>query len=244
MCKLNSVEEWFRWKLSEEVLKKYELNKIKYKSVEEENRDLAKVLGWKGEIDVLYSFLLLYKLGLQVVNETRFKQIKTEVKNKWGIQRLNESCPEFIFICSQDAAYTDFNNCPEIVKFVKLYFSIGNVIPIWPGGNEARGKKGVYDMPEFFFNKDDIWTKTLIEEYKNIHLDSIINNDKFLVCRQKESTGYTIKGYSGIFKDIREFKKLIMSNNQIYFDYLIRRNNVIIKREEQLNKYIKDKNIK
>lgn len=57
-----------------------------------------------------------------------------------------------MFKCSKNKEFVLLNNSPELLDFLKLYYSIGNVIPMWPGGNEVRGKKGIYDLPELFFN--------------------------------------------------------------------------------------------
>lgn len=78
--KIESVEEMFRWKLSEKILNQYGLKKLYYKSVEDVNRSLTESLNWPKELDVLYSFLLVYKLGLITINENRFLEIKEEMK--------------------------------------------------------------------------------------------------------------------------------------------------------------------
>lgn len=224
--KVDSIEKMFRWKLNKRQCDKYQIEHINRNSVESENEEIIRgKLEWKSYTDVLYSFLLFYKLGLEIVNQEKFNEIKDNIKKKWG--RLNTNSTEFLFLCSRDEAYKDFNNNPLNIEFLELYFTLGNVIPIWPGGNEARGKMGIYDIPELFFNTYPEWTKELIRQYNNICIDSVVNNDMFLVCRKNDIKGYTIKGYKDLFNSIGALKDIMKENNQVYYDYLVRRNNII-----------------
>lgn len=227
MCHIefDSVEDMFRWKLEQEDLNKYSLEKIKYKSVEKENKEYAKMLGWPQELDVLYSFLLVYKLGLIMTNNDRFDKMKNEIKEEWNVKSINTNSTKFLFRCSQDKAYKKFNSNEHIKKFLKLYFSIGNVIPIWPGGNEARGKCGLYDIPELFFDKHIIWTKVLIQNYETAFLNEVINGTHFKF-EEKEK------------QDINNFLLRIKEDNNVYFNYLESRNTIIIEREKKLRTYI------
>ena len=61
-------------------------------------------------------------------------------------------------------------------KFAKVYFDIGNVIPIWPGGNTLRGNQnnGFMDIPELFFHKYIKWYNVLNKQYKNAHLEAFL----------------------------------------------------------------------
>lgn len=223
--KIESVEEMFRWKLSEKILNQYGLKKLYYKSVEDVNRSLTESLNWPKELDVLYSFLLVYKLGLITINENRFLEIKEEMKKEWNIKLINTNSKEFLFRCSKDDAYKEFNNCNEITDFLKMYFSIGNVIPIWPGGNEARGKSGLYDIPELFFNRYSVWTNVLIKHYETAYLDDVLKGNYFIFSKDE-------------FKDIKNFVTRIKKDNQVYFDYLASRSKVIREREKLLLNYL------
>lgn len=240
--KFSSVEEMFQWKLSKKQCKNHgiEWNPNRYLSVEEENKSKTKKLNWGNNTDVLYSFLLFYKLGLEVTNQERFNAIMTQAKSKLKTNRLNSNSTEFLFLCSQDEAYKEFNNNPLNKKFLELYFSIGNVIPIWPGGNEARGKMGVYDIPELFFNTYPEWTKELIRQHDNIFINKVVNNNDFLVCRNRnnEINNYKLKGYKELFTSIKEFKIIMQNNNQVYYDYLQHRIDVIMARENALEKIL------
>ena len=57
---------------------------------------------------------------------------------------------------------------------VKAYFDVGNLIPIWPGGNKYKGNQnhGFMDIPELFFHKYPIWFD-LLKHYP----DSFIVNE-------------------------------------------------------------------
>ena len=128
-----------------------------------------------------------------------------------------------------------------MVNYIKSYCCIGNVIPIWPGGNEARGKMGIYDIPELFFNEYPNWTKELMRQNANAVFEPIVNNDLFVVSRHKEhGNGYTIKGYDKAFSSLSTFMECMDKKTDVdlytgfYFDYLIRRKNLISKRTMDL----------
>ena len=139
---IETIDELFRWRLSANECQALKVNPISELSVEKKNKKATDKLGWNVETDVLYSFLLTYKLGLEIINETRVAEIKKDILREKGIPRLNNNSPMFLYRCSKDPAFTKLNESDEYKEFISLYFSLGNVIPIWPGGNEARGKKG------------------------------------------------------------------------------------------------------
>lgn len=235
----NSVEEWFCWKLDYNFLKTKNLKKINYPSVESANLSLTTVdktvshsLKWDNT-DVLYSFLLMYYLGLKVIDPEFFDKLFKMRKDTMRNPRLQPFSSCFLFECSRYKEFQELNECEEIKQFLELYFSIGNVIPIWPGGNEARGKMGIYDIPELFFNKYPKWTEELKRQYTNSHLDIVVNNKLFLVSHEKEN-GWNIKGYKGAFSNLKEFITLIEKDKNFYFDYLRRRNKIIKLREQSL----------
>lgn len=213
--KIESVEEFFRWRLSQNFLESYNLEKINHQSVEEANRKIAGLLEWPKELDVLYSFLLIYKLGLEATNNVRFMEIKKDMQRE--IAHLNTNSPNFLFKCSRDPVYQDFNKKINETEFLKVYFSIGNLIPIWPGGNECRGKSGIYDIPEIFFKNHPVWTNTLIDHYKTAYLDDVVN------------VTYPV--------DIETLK----NDKEEYFKYIAHRRYVILKREEKVLGYLKNK---
>ena len=186
-------------------------------------------------------------LGLTVVNNNRFEELFKEEKERQNNNKLCRYSTNFLHKCSNDEAFIRLNESPELVNFIKLYFSIGNVIPIWPGGNEVRGKMGIYDIPELFFNKYRTWTLELIRQYQNAYIDSVLNNDMFLVCHKSKDKGYTIKGYQKSFNNIKVFKECIKDKTNtdnytgFYFDYLKRRIKIIKRREIKLKEWLNNK---
>ena len=221
-----TVNDFFNWKL-----KKSESSS----SVEQINRNTTNLLKWGRDTDVLYSFLLTYKLGLEVTNSKKFIELKKIYMNENKLKRLNTMSPNFLYFCSKDSAFESLNNNDYMLEFLDLYFSIGNVIPIWPGGNKARGMKGIYDIPEIFFNMYPLWRDELIRQYDNtIFLDDVVKESRY---------ENTLKDYPGLFMSINRLKKAISENNQIYNDYLCHRNSVIRSREQKITEYIKSNNL-
>ena len=236
----NSVEEYFGWRIKKDILSNYGIKSLNYPSVEKANEEYTneekndnhniKSLCWH-ETDVLYSFLLTYYLGLKVVNKTKFEELVKEEKKT--NKRLQTYSANFLLKCSRNKEFDVLNNSPELLEFLKLYYSIGNVIPMWPGGNEARGKKRIYDLPELFFNMYPYWTEKLMEKYKNAYLDPVVKNDIFWVTRKTEK-GKNNKEYKNIYKSIDDFNSQILSDERAYFDQIVRRNTIIKLRQKKL----------
>lgn len=226
---INTVDEMFRWKK----------NEIRFPTVEDANRiwtkkekDNPHCLDWECT-DVLYSFSLMYYLGLNVTNQGHFNYLLE--KKREIIKRQSPFSTQFLFECSKDEKFQRLNENTVLIEFLQLYFSIGNVIPIWPGGNEARGKMGIYDIPEIFFNKYPRWTNELVRQYPNAHLDKVVNNNLFFVEREIDSKR-NLKGYKNAFENFYEFKCHMFNDEKFYYDYLKRRNNVIKERQKLLIK--------
>lgn len=241
---LNSVEEMFRWKIPQKVLNEYDLESIKITTVEKFNEKYTstnnkKSLNWE-ETDVLYSFIFIYYLGLLVTNEKRFEELFEEEKAEQMNNRLCRYSSMFLFKCSRDPAFNSLNENELLVRFIKLYFSIGNVIPIWPGGNEARGKKGLFDIPELFFNTYPKWSEELIRQNPNAHMDLVIKNENFLVVKNQSDNENELKEYKNSFENLDKFKLYLTEKPDFYFDYLLRRNLIIEKREIELMKELKN----
>lgn len=239
--KLKSVNEMFRWKLPNEDLVGDD-NHIIQKSVEEYFRDSTKALSWD-ITDVLFSFTLMYYLGISLYDKDAFEKLYQEEKRKQPRNRLCKYSTKFLYRCSLNKRFEAFNENKDLVGFVNAYFSLGNVIPIWPGGNEARGKMGILDIPEIFFNMYPEWTKELLRQNPNAKMDSVINNSVFLVSRNTNK-GLYIKGYNKAFSNIEEFNKLVkektdfQAENGFYFDYLLYRKNIIENRETELQNIV------
>ena len=201
----NSISDFFGWRCNGG------------KSVESYHTEDIKDLGWIEETDVLYSFLLCYKLGLEIVCEKAFK---TKIKGaKDENTRLNTNSPNFLRSCAEDDAFKKVNNSKPIKEFLKLYFSIGNVIPMWPGGNSCKGIKGIYDSPEVFFNMYPEWTETLREKYKEKgFLDSVMK--------------YRLES---MFKTVDTLRKMTSAE---YFAYITKRCEIIAEREKAIKEWL------
>ena len=50
-------------------------------------------------------------------------------------------------------------------------------MPTWPGANTDRGKSYVFDIPDIYYSKNELWTKILMEIYKNAYLDDVMNEN-------------------------------------------------------------------
>ena len=101
------------------------------------------------------------------------------------------------------------NNKIKDTGFLSVYFELGNVIPIWPGGNQDKGAG--YDFPETYFTDENnrYWTEKLLEKYPNACMDDVLNN--------------------------RIDVGLITTDSDAYFDYLRKRKYIIVKRTKTLN---------
>lgn len=161
-----TVEKWIEWKDSNNTI-----------SVETYNKTKTNHLGWD-ETDVLYSFLGVYVLGIlsyypdKAIRKGTY--IKIESKN-------SDSTETYDRLYSFNKVKEIYKTCNELnentylKKFLSVYFSIGNVIPIWPGGNVNRGQSNVYDIPEIYFLKHELWTRILMNIYKNSFMDDVLN---------------------------------------------------------------------
>lgn len=147
-----------------------------FELVEKKLEKETKILGWE-YTDVLYSFLGVYVIGLYAIDKEKApeKQCYNRKENGFVIfvgdtsQRLysKKYIFEMVNSLTQPDNFSKLNKLKELKDFLRVYNSIGNVIPIWPGGNESRGKFGCYDLPELYFFDKKIapWTKYLLEKY-------------------------------------------------------------------------------
>ena len=156
---ISTVEDFFWWK-----------NLPNRFSVENLNSEKIRKLGWDNS-DVLYSFLGVYVIGVLAYYPNSFRKTNYQIKNNeneimYSLDRLSKQFSEF----------TELNDNKQLIKFIKVYFSIGNTIPIWPGGNENRGKSYMFDIPDIYFNKNQIWAKILMEIYRNSFLEKVMDS--------------------------------------------------------------------
>lgn len=159
----------------------------KKKNVEKVFKNKTELLGWE-YTDVLYSFLGIYVIGLYAFDKDGEKRFR---RKQDGITIFAENTKNYLYSnkyiieqCYYEKEYTsvkELNELNELKEFLDVYCSIGNIIPIWPGGNESRGKFNCYDLPEFYFLKDKIkpWRDFLSNKYDaNLILNPYIMGEK------------------------------------------------------------------
>lgn len=143
-------------------------------SVEKYNHEYTEKCGGTGMTDVLFSFLGIYAIGVWVFNKNIDGLFKIE-KNK--IKTLQEENGEYHkqILCSKifllrlqnekvNGINVDVLN-EHLKGFVDTYFNVGNLVPMWPGGNTLKGNQnmGFLDIPELFFRKYSYWYGKLNE---------------------------------------------------------------------------------
>ncbi|MBO6140293.1 MAG: hypothetical protein J6O40_00735 [Ruminococcus sp.] len=173
------------WKNSSESKKEHKGWPI---SVEDNNKDIIKLWGEECECDTLYSFLGIYAIGIWAYNHTdnpklfEIKEntiyVKPNKKQDWRKLWSIKYCYK-IQKGRHKIKVGKLNK--DIKPFVNVYFSVGNVIPIWPGGNTH---KGIYsctmDIPEIYFNKYRSWFDILNNKYPNAYLEKLdTSNERF-----------------------------------------------------------------
>lgn len=192
-----NVEEWFRWKSDKD------------KTVEQVNKSNIDDLQWR-RVDVLYSFLGVYSIGVYVKYYDKFECPSTVIRVKNQKQRLysNEYLKEH---------YNEFPNVNDLEGIKKLldnYFSIGNIIPIWPGGNVDKGYSGCYDLPELYFNKYQKWFNILIDMYDNSKLDILM--DKEYSIETTKFLEWVVKDNN--YENYLEHVNKVISERKIYLE--------------------------
>lgn len=103
------------------------------------------------------------------------------------------------------------NENTELQTFISNYFSVGNVIPIWPGGNELKGKSGVFDIPELFFAKYREWYNVLLDLTGNFAYLDKFNQDFNCNFEKYESLDKFLNSISSI----EEYTKYLKHVNEI-----------------------------
>lgn len=219
----NNVVEFLEWK--------NEKNFTDLKRVEEMNSKYENICGGSKQVDVLYSFLGIYAIGVWVYNKDKPEMFKIE-KNKIKVSPNNDGKFNQILASKNFLLSLQYkNDIPlEVEKlnsvmspFIKNYFKVGNLIPIWPGGNTLKGNQnnGYMDIPEIFFTEFYDWYKILFKE-PNAFLTEF---DKYL--EENKST----------MKNLESFLERICSEES-YSSYIKNINLVIEKRTEEIEKNI------
>lgn len=210
---ISTVEGWFKWYENEEE-----------PTVEDIYRSLTDSLGWECT-DVLYSFPGIYTIGLLAFYSMEFyltdggRAIKPYSNQK-------QLAYSHTFLSENYSKYGDLNELKELKEFLKRYKKLGNVCPIWPGGNTDRGCNGVYDLPEFYFKRYPQyprWTSFLIGEYRGAHMEPAID--------------LTNK------KTIKDFLDKMEGNEGEYIKFLSRICGVIDEREKAILRFARERGI-
>lgn len=224
----SNVVEMLEWKLE------------KRKSVEEENTrsKYKKICSGSSQADVLYSFLGIYALGVWVYNKKENQEysafqseIRENLENKkqklystaflLAIQESDEikvndeALKKFINNISKEKGLqinvAKLNKNKALNNFIKYYFDVGNVIPIWPGGNELKGKSGVFDIPELFFAKYREWYNVLLDLTGDFAYLDKFNQDFNCNFEKYESLDKFLNSISSI----KEYTKYLEHVNEI-----------------------------
>lgn len=238
---MSTVEKFIEWKTHPNVTDNARF------TVEAYNKDTIKKLNWD-RVDVLYSFLGMYAIGLTAYYPDEFEFIKDGIsikdsknKNIYSLKQIES------IMASKQKLYKekklkkedvlDFN--PQLIQFIEKYFSIGNVIPVWPGANMDRGRACMYDIPELYFSKYEVWTRKLNEIYGNAFLDDLL--DPNLVFENKHPVNYNPPFWN--FSSTKDFLDNMADNKfskdikiGLYSKWLERIVGIIEKRKEQIQK--------
>ena len=146
-------------------------------SVESKHKEITDKFEWS-HTDVLYSFLGIYALGVYAYNKNNGHFYVTDYQIKDTKHDTNIYCLNYLYIIQSDSEY-ELNELNKYVEdFIACWSKLGNVFPIWPGGNKARGnaKIGCFDIPERCFATEYEWFLALRRIYKDtIHFDGYID---------------------------------------------------------------------
>ncbi|HFU4055312.1 TPA: hypothetical protein ACGO6G_001369 [Streptococcus suis] len=168
---------------TEYVTPKLLLDRIKSSvNVEHKYIDFTRENGWIYS-DVLYSFKGIYTLGIKVFYP-EFVELRGRIIRPTGKSRRLVYSQTYL-----EANYSRFeklNSLKELKLFIDKYEEIGNLIPIWPGGNVHRGQFQCYDIPNVYFNDPKI--STFVELYNS----SIVEDKNKIPTLKKYSIDYLI----------------------------------------------------
>lgn len=219
----SSVYEILLWKD-----KSYKIKEPK--SVEEKNIKYMNKCG--AASDVLYSFLGIYAIGVWVYNKEKLKEelftvdanrirtINDDDKNQylWSIKFLLVLQEREINGIKVEALNIFLN---KEDGFASHYFDVGNVIPIWPGGNTQKGNQnlGNMDIPEIYFHKYLSWfdiLSSLSFSYLNC-MSKKVKEERFGSLKKFLDSVDTIESYNEyidyIVSIIKARTKLIEDDN-------------------------------
>lgn len=154
----NTVKDFFVWKSKKE-------------SIEEKDNPYKDK--WQ-KMDVLYSFIGIYTIGIYVFYPKKCKRTNYQIRQKNGDFFSTE------YLSKNYQCFPRLNKVIEASGFISVYDTLGNVIPIWPGGNVDRGTRAqCFDIPEIYFcYKYPIWFDVLCINYPEANIQ-LINDENF-----------------------------------------------------------------
>lgn len=230
---MNTIEDMLWWK------DLYDPNNIF--TVESINKDKIKNLEWGAKADVLFSFLGVYVIGMYVYYPMEYRRTNYQIhicdSNEYNLEGSIYNFNKIKRINEDREKCKELNENESLKKFIKKYFSIGNVIPIWPGGNTDRGKAGVFDILNIYCNKDDnaYWMKTLVERYNNTFLEFVFNEEEeFEINKNIVKLSYcSTPEFLDSFENLNEKNRISLYN--LWLKKIV---NVIEDREKKLMDWI------
>ena len=139
---IGSVNEFLQWKTN---------NNIAPASVEKCNSEYTELCGGEKLADVLFSFLGIYAIGVWVYNKELEGIFRTDNNKIWvrtgsdnKYNQILSSANFLLMLQTEKIAGINVESLNETMnQFVKVYFKVGNVIPIWPGGNTLKGNQNM-----------------------------------------------------------------------------------------------------
>lgn len=213
---IKTVEQMLEWKASKSK-----------ESVESKYTDITGDFGWS-HTDVLYSFLGIYALGVYAYNKKNLFTVTDYMIKEEGTG-YNIYNLKYLSRIQNDPQYDlkDLNN--KIIKFISCWSELGNVFPIWPGGNKARGKAniGCFDIPELYFAKEYKWFLALRKIYKDtLFFDGYINRDTPRLKKYKSLESFlqtidTQEKYDAFLKRI--CKTIDERTEKLEYEYVLRK---------------------
>lgn len=187
-----------------QILTLKQLINLKYEKIEDDKR-ISK-LGWGEHKDVLYSFIGIFTLGIYIFEK------ENGDKNRYSIGRDNiiriagkhQRLYSRKYIIAHLDDFSNLVNTNEIRDFVRVYTTVGNIIPIWPGGNEFKGKAGCYDIPDIFFYQYRDMEKVYVQHILNKSIEDVA------LTRFMSGSPY-VSDIQNVFEyDMEEYKKFVV----------------------------------
>ena len=188
-----------------QILSPKQIINLKHQKLEK--NEIISNLGWGDYKDVLYSFLGIFTLGIYIFEKENVNKCKYSIGEDYiiRIDGTRQWLYSRRYISKHFDEFSDLANTKEISDFAKVYTSIGNIIPIWPGGNEFKGKAHCYDIPDIFFS-EPIHAET--EKMYVLHVLKISIEDVAL-ARFMTGSPY-VKDIKDVFEyNIEEYKKFV-----------------------------------